>query len=200
MAIISHFLILMYLCLSRAIKCEVSIKCKMSEDTANKITCRVCSEKVSPGNFCNHCGNRINEQTESINGSESDGPRPPIQESDASSSSSSGTGTKSSRQQSDASVVGVSPTTNSGSHQSNISIVTSTSTTTVPSSYADKVKSPKQNVPQSQQSNNSLASDVTTNSDPQSQDSRHRNTREGSRAANVAPGKSENGGNSLREV
>ena len=170
----------------------------MSEGTAKEITCKACNKKVPLGKFCLNCASSLNTgQTEST-----DGPRPPIQVSDGSSSSSSGTGTKSSSQQSDTSVVGLSPTNNPGSHQSNISTmsVATTSTTTVTSSYADKVKSPKQNIPPSQQPNNSLASDVTTNSDPQSQDSRHRNTREGSRAANGAPGKPESGGNSLREV
>ena len=176
----------------------------MSEGTAREITCRVCSKNVSSlGNFCMHCGSKINVEQTGSTGGEGDGPHPPIQVSDASSSSSSGTGTKPLSQQSDLPVVGVSPTNNSGSHQSNISTVptstgtTTTSTATETSSYADKVRSSKQNAPQNQQANGSLAGDVTTSSDPRMQDSRHRNAREGSRAANGAP---ENGGNSLYEV
>lgn len=176
----------------------------MSEGTAKGITCKRCNEKVPSGKFCLNCGSSLNTgQAESIDGA-GDGPHPPIQVSDASSSSSSGTGTKPLSQQSDASVVGVSPTNNSGSHQSNISTVptstrgtTTASTVTETSSYADILKSPKQNAPQNQQANGSLAGDVTTNSDPRLQDNRHRNAREGSRAANGAP---ENGGNTLYEV
>ena len=121
----------------------------MSEDV--KVNCKNCSKRVSLGKFCKECGGKLDVETD---GGINDGPRPPIQASDATSSE---VNSKASIQLSNNKSTNISETTsNSDIHQKNTSTV-STSTVANPS-YADALKSP---TPQQNQQS-TLSGNITT--------------------------------------
>ena len=107
----------------------------MSEEV--KVNCKNCSERVPLGKFCKECGGKLE-----TDGGINDGPRPPIQASDATSTE---VNSKVSSQLNNNTSTNISETTsNSDTHQNASTAITSTITGP---SYADKLKSssPQQN-------------------------------------------------------
>ena len=124
----------------------------MSEEV--KVNCKNCSKRVPLGKFCKECGGKLDVETD---GGINDGPRPPIQVSDATSSE---VNSKASSQLSNNTSTNIPETTSNSDIQKNTSTVstsTASSTVTVPS-YADALKSPS---PQQTQQSTSLGN-VTT--------------------------------------
>lgn len=170
----------------------------MSEGKA-KVDCKNCHKKVPFGKFCIECGNVI--ETESTDGGVDDGPRPPIQASDASSES-----TQFPSQQNDDTskntavqsvTISVSTTTNSNAHQSKVpggEVPTVIPPVTAPSSYADALKS--------QQNNNVVTTQSSTgpHSEPSRYASGHPYTSQRNDVRSENTQKPENERNGLREV